>query len=321
MKISYHISHEQFAPSELVRLARLAEDAGFDAAFSSDHLHPWGPAQGHAGHIWCWLGAALQATRTLTFAGITIPGGWRYHPATLAQALSTLDDLFPGRVPWFAFGSGERVNEHVVSAHWPDKDERNARLEEAALIMRRLFNGERVTKQGHLSTENAQLWPPSRRSIQLIGAAMSEATAERVGRWADGLLTTASSLDSIQKIVSAFRRSGAGKPMHLKVDLSWAEDEAAAKSNAHEQWRFLLAGREASQEWKTPEEFDRGTRQVTPEDVGKAVLISADLDRHIEWLRERAALGFETLDLHNVGPNQEAFIQAFGRHVLPSLKR
>jgi len=320
MKISYHNSHEQFSPSELLDFVRHAEEAGFDAAFSSDHFHPWAPAQGHAGFIWAWLGAAMQSTRKLSFAGITIPGDWRYHPAIVAQAFATLNEMFPGRLPWFALGSGECVNEHVVGREWPDKQERNARLEEAVSIIRKLLAGERVTQHGRIRVENAQVWPPSAHAIQLMGAAMSEGTAESVGSWADGMLTTAPDMSTLTKIVSAFRRSGARKPMHLKVDLSWAPDEHTALRQAHEEWRFLMSGREASQNWKTPEEFERNTQQVTPEDMRKSVLISADLDQHVQWLRERAALGFETLNLHNVGRNQHEFIAAFGHHVLPALR-
>jgi coenzyme F420-dependent glucose-6-phosphate dehydrogenase len=320
MRISYHNSHEQFSPSELLSFVRHAEEAGFDAAFSSDHFHPWAPAQGHSGFIWSWLGSALQSTQRLTFGGITIPGGWRYHPAIVAQALATLDDLFPGRVPWFAMGSGERLNEHIVGEAWVEKTERNARLEEAIGMIRKLLAGERVSQRGCIPVENAQLWPASSHSIRLVGAAMTADTAEKVGTWADGLLTTAPDLEALKKIVSAFQRSGAGKPMHLKVDLSWAVDENTALQQAHAEWRFLTAGREASQTWKTPEEFEQNTRAVKPEDMRKSVLISADLDQHIQWLRERAALGFETLNLHNVGRNQHEFIEAFGRHVLPALR-
>lgn len=33
-RLSYHVSHEQFAPSELLALVRRAEDAGFRGAMS-----------------------------------------------------------------------------------------------------------------------------------------------------------------------------------------------------------------------------------------------------------------------------------------------
>jgi coenzyme F420-dependent glucose-6-phosphate dehydrogenase len=320
LRVSYHVSHEQFAPGQLLDLVKRAEAAGFDAAFSSDHLHPWAGAQGQSGFTWAWLGTALQATKRLTFAGITVPGGWRYHPAIVAQALATLGEMHPGRLPWFAVGSGEAINERVVGSGWPDKEQRDLRLEEGASIIRRLLAGERVSTQGLIRCENAQVWSRPDVPTKLIGAAMSERTAERVGGWADGLLTTAFEVSQLKGILAAFRRSGGGRPAHLKVDLSWAPTEEAAREQAWEQWRFLQPGRKAAEEFTTPEQFERAAKDVSRQDMHKTVLISADLDRHIEWLRERAALGFETLDLHNVGRNQREFIDAFSRRVLPALR-
>ena len=92
-----------------------AEAAGFDGAFSSDHLQPWGAAQGHSGFAWSWVGAALQATHKLTFGLITVPGGWRYQPVALAQAIATLAQMYEGRLPWIALGSGQAVAEAATS--------------------------------------------------------------------------------------------------------------------------------------------------------------------------------------------------------------
>lgn len=36
--IGYHVSHEQFKPSELLKYVQMAEQAGFTRALSSDHL-------------------------------------------------------------------------------------------------------------------------------------------------------------------------------------------------------------------------------------------------------------------------------------------
>ena len=48
--------------------------------------------------------------------------------------------------------------------------------------------------------------------------------------------------------------------------------------------------------------------------------ISADPDKHVAWLQEDRDLGFERVYVHNVGRNQEAFIEAFGERVLPGLE-
>src|SRR5690349_14422670 len=116
--ICYHASHEQFAPSQLLRLAIAAEDAGFDGVHSSDHFHPWSVRQGQSGFSFSWIAAALQAT-TLPFSMVCAPGQ-RYHPAIVAQAISTLAELFPGRIN-FELGSGEAINEIITGEEWPSK--------------------------------------------------------------------------------------------------------------------------------------------------------------------------------------------------------
>ena len=80
MIIGYHASHEQFAPSELLEYVRAAEDSGFQAIMTSDHIAPWSKRQGNSGNNWAWLGAAMART-SLPFGSLAIPGGWRYHPA------------------------------------------------------------------------------------------------------------------------------------------------------------------------------------------------------------------------------------------------
>jgi hypothetical protein len=51
--------------------------------------------------------------------------------------------------------------------------------------------------------------------------------------------------------------------------------------------------------------------------VRGSVLVSSDLGRHAEWIREAAELGFDEINIHHVGQEQDAFIEAFGRDVLP----
>jgi alkanesulfonate monooxygenase SsuD/methylene tetrahydromethanopterin reductase-like flavin-dependent oxidoreductase (luciferase family) len=76
---------------------------------------------------------ALATTR-LSFGTVTAPSG-RYHPAVVAQGAATLADMFPDRF-WLAVGSGEALNEAITGEPWPPRAERNARLAEAADVMR-----------------------------------------------------------------------------------------------------------------------------------------------------------------------------------------
>lgn len=321
MLISYHASHEQFHPDELLTLAVQAERAGFDAVFSSDHLQPWAPKQGASGFAWSWLGAALQATSRCTFGAITVPSGWRYQPVVLAQAIATLGVMFPRRLPWVAVGSGEAVNECIVGADWPAKDERNARLKEGADVVRALLAGAKVTHRGRVLAVNAKLWSRPAEPAQLVGAAASEQTAAWLGGWADGLLTVCNDVKRLKRVIEAFRDAGgANKPIHVKVDVSWAETEDAALHQAHDQWRYNMLGEGLNWEVSDPSHFERAARFIRPEDVREAVFVAADLDRHVEYLLEIRKLGVATVDIHNVGRNQNEFIEAFGGHVLHRLK-
>jgi G6PDH family F420-dependent oxidoreductase len=217
-------------------------------------------------------------------------------------------------------GSGEALNEHVVGLPWPSKAERNERLLEAAYIVRELLAGRRVTREGAIPVRDAQIWSRPQVPTQLVGAALSPETAERVGVWADGLLTMATDVEEAERIIKAFRRHGGRKPLHAKINVSWAPTENEALARAHAQWRVHAVDRAKLCELTTPEAFEHAAEEICPEDMRSKVLISADLAQHVEWLRARLALGFETLDIHNVGTNQTQFIEAFGKHVLPALR-
>src|SRR3954469_1367433 len=316
-RIGYHASHEQISPRELLDLVKQAEQAGFVCAMSSDHFHPWSERQGQSGYAWSWLGAALEGTR-LPFGVISAPG-WRYNPAVLAQAAATLCQMYPGRF-WMALGSGEAINEHITGQPWPDKPERNARLKESADIIRALLAGETVTHRGRVDVIEAKLYSRPEIPPLLIGSAVTEATAEWLGGWADGLLTVSAKPDALRKGIDAFRRGGGeGKPLYLQVGLSWAPTEEQALREAHEQWRSNVIGGEVNWNLRTPQEFDMASRFVQPADMREAVLISADLGQHAAWLAEYKAMGFTEIHLHHVGTSQRAFIEAFGEHVMPAL--
>ena len=315
--IGFHASHEQLAPGKLLEAVRAAEAAGFDAAMCSDHIAPWGRSQGHSGHAWSWLGAALQST--LFSIGVVSAPGQRYHPAVAAQSYATLADMFPGRF-WVALGSGEAINEHVTGQPWPDKSARDARLLEVVEVVRALLDGEEVSHDGLVTVDRARVWSLPRIPPHLLGAAISEETATRVGGWADGLITVNQPPDRLRRVVSGFRKGGGmGKPIFLQVHLCWAEDEEEARRIAHEQWRTNVFGSDLATVLPLPEHFDAAAEFVTPSDVEKSVLISSDLSRHTAWLSELAELGFDRLYLHHVGQEQQRFIDAFGAKVIPEL--
>jgi probable non-F420 flavinoid oxidoreductase len=302
----------------LLEYVTLAEQAGFDGALSSDHFHPWMTQQGESGFAWSWLGAALQATR-LSFGVVNAPGQ-RYHPAIIAQAAATLAEMFPDRF-FIAVGSGQALNELVTGGRWLTKADRNARLKESVDVIRALWRGETVNHRGLVTVEEATLFTRPAINPLIIGAAVSPDTAAWVGSWADGLITISRPPGELQKVVEAFRRGGGeGKPMFLKVQLSYAADEKAARQGAHDQWRGNIFSNNLLTDLRRPEQFEAAAEFVNPAELDGFVRISAEPQQHVDWLRQDLELGFERLFLHNVNREQEAFIHTFGEQVLPALR-
>lgn len=317
-RIGYHASHEQFKPSELLHYVQQAEQAGFTLGLSSDHFHPWSEQQGQSGFAWSWLGAAMQATPNLAYRVVCAPGQ-RYHPAIVAQAAATLAEMFPDRF-WLTVGSGQALNEHITGNKWPVKGDRNARLQECVEIIRRLWQGETVTHHGLVQVEAAKLYTRPQTPPLIIGAAITTATAEWLGSWADGLITISRPPEKLQKVVDAFRRGGgAGKPMILKVQLSYDRVPDSARQKAHHQWRNNIFKNIVMTELQTPQQFDAAGEFVQPQELDEHVRISADPQQHIEWLQKDIDLGFNELILHNVNREQQQFIEVFGKQVLPAL--
>lgn len=309
VRIGLHCSHEQFSPSRLLELAAKAEQHGFRHISCSDHFAPWSLSQGHSGQAWAWMGAAMAATGHT--CGTVCSPGYRYHPAIVAQMGATLSQMFPGRF-WLAIGSGELLNEHITGEFWPPKEERNDRLQECADVIRALWSGETVSHYGLVTVEDAHLYTRPERPPLLIGAALTPATAQFLGSFTDGLLTIARPVEPMREMIEAYKDGGGdGKPLFLKLDVSYASDYDTALHSAWEHWRYPLAGVTVINDLRSPAQLDAIGEFISPEYVATAILIASDPQHIADAVREYAELGFEQISLHNVNKWQEGFLNDF----------
>ena len=315
--IGYQASHEQFTPSQLLQYAVLAQQAGFKAINSSDHILPWSKRQGQSGYSFAWLGAAMAQTSVPY--GVVCAPGYRNHPAIVAQAAATLAQMFPERF-WMALGSGEAMNEKITGERWPTKLLRNERLYECYHIIKKLFAGETVNHYGHVTVEDAKLYTLPDKLPLLIGAAVTKDTAEWMAPWVDGLITVHQEPKALKELVDVFRKNGGeGKPIYLKVQLSYAATDEAAKQGAFDQWRTNIFHSTVLGDMRTVEQFDAMGEMVTMDKVESMVRISSNIQQHIDWIKRDLDLGFEKIILHQVAREQELFLNDFGDKVLPKV--
>ena len=145
-KLWFATSTEEYLPDEMLEHVKAAERAGFDGLGTSDHFAPWFP-DGESGQAWAYLGALGHATRLPIGTGVT-PVQHHYHPAAIAQAFMSLEEMFPGRV-FLGAGSGEALNERPLGLEpWPLPEEKFERFDRGLEAISRLWAGETVTMDG-----------------------------------------------------------------------------------------------------------------------------------------------------------------------------
>ncbi len=323
--IGYAASFEQFHPTDLLTYSQKAEGAGFSVVSASDHFHPWVPSQGHSAFVWSWMGA-LGATTKLRFGTGVTPPGYRYHPAVLAQAAATLEAMFPGRF-FLGLGAGEALNEHIVGEYWPEAPARLSRLVESIEIINKLFGGKVVKHQGdHFRVESARLYTLPDSPPPIYVATSGPIMAGRTGKLTDGIITVGAADEKVKMLIERFDKGAreAGKDPSkmakiIQVKVSYAPTDQEAIDAAVKDWpnggmNFPKA------DIRTPEDFEAMAKLVRPENFKNRVLTTSDLAKHTEYIQHWIDLGFQEIHIHNVNRSQEAFIDAYGAHVIPNLK-
>lgn len=320
---------EQYDPASIVRLAALADQHGFAGTVLSDRFQPWLPTQGNASFVWAIAGAIGQ--RTSGSVAVSAVPGYRSHPAVIAQASATLASLYPGRHR-LMLSSGDAIDEHVVGEYWPEPQERAARLFEAADVIRKLYSaslkGNDTRHSGaHFRLETARLWTMPQVPPPVQVWAGGPMTARRAGRDADGIVVQSGPAERLAAVLAAYRESAreSGRSREstltsVHVQLAWGASDAEAERAALREWP--MAGlRFPRGDIRSPFDVDQLVRSVTVDDVRTRMPVSADPDVHRDHLQSFLNLGFDTVHVHNVGRNQEEWVDVFGRDILPRLRR
>ncbi|MCC7365350.1 MAG: TIGR03557 family F420-dependent LLM class oxidoreductase [Dehalococcoidia bacterium] len=316
VEIGFSLSSEEHRPNELVRQAAMAEEAGFTFALMSDHYHPWVTAQGQSPFVWSVLGGVAQATKTLRVGtGVTCPI-MRIHPAIIAQAAATTADMFEGRF-FLGLGAGENLNEHVTGEHWPQPAIRHEMLCEAIAIIRELWTGEEVNRFGEFyAVDEAKLFTVPAKAPEIFVAASGTQSAE-LAATQDGLISTSPSA----KIIEAYGQAGGNGPRIGQFAVCYDENEKRARKMAREIWPISGLTGNANWEIKTVEHFDQLTQMVTEDAVAESIACGSDPAKVTEKIDAYVEAGFDCVYMHQIGPEQETFINWAAREILPRYQR
>ena len=150
--------------ADQLRVARHAEDLGFDAFFRSDHYLTMDGSDGLPGPTdsWVTLGALAVQTSRIRLGTLVTSATFR-HPGPLAVSVAQVDQMSGGRVD-LGLGAGWYEAEHRAYAiPFPPVRERFDRLDEQLAIVTGLWRtpaGERFAFQGrHYSVVDSPALP------------------------------------------------------------------------------------------------------------------------------------------------------------------
>jgi G6PDH family F420-dependent oxidoreductase len=310
-RYGYFLSSEEYSPADLVTQARLAEQAGFEALWISDHFHPWLDEQGESGFVWSVIGAISQVTSLPITTAVTCPI-MRIHPALVAQAAATSGLLTGGRFS-LGVGSGEALNEHIVGKQWPSADERLDLLEEAVALIRELFTGQLVNHHGtHFTAETARLYSVSSQPPPILISGFGRQSVTLAARIGDGYMTVMPDAD----LIRLYRDSGGGdRVVQGGLKVCWGPDADQARKTVHRLWPNEAIPGEAAQLLPLPRHFAQLSEMVT-EDMISAPC-GPDPAVHHAAIRRFAEVGCDEVYVGQIGGAPEAFFEFFAEHVLP----
>lgn len=276
--------------TELLALARRAEDLGFDSLWLPDHVLLGNDIDRPRIGAWeCWsLLAALAASTTHVELGPLVSCTAYRNPAMLAKMADTVDEISGGRL---ILGLGAGWAEREFQELGVPFDHRASRFEEALRIIACLLHRETVDVQGRYYTSHGFALRPHGPHPQgpplMIGAGnprMLRLAARYADAWNADFGTTPASIRALTDAVDRACREVGRDPATL--------------------------ARSASLEINVADHAQPGENWVANSRAGKA--LSGTPDELATALRAYAAVGIDHVQVW-LDPNTIAGVEAFAR--------
>jgi G6PDH family F420-dependent oxidoreductase len=313
----YFLSSEEYTPAELLEQARLAEEAGFDGLWISDHFHPWNSTQGQSPFVWSMIGAISQVCDLPITTAVTCPTT-RIHPAIIAQAAATSALLLGENRFRLGIGTGEALNEHILGDPWPPAAVRLEMLEEAVELIRLLWTGKDVSHYGQwYNVENARIYTMPEQPPEILMSGFGPQATDLAAKIADGYI----SMSPDREMLGRFR-SGA-KPeatAQAGFKVAWAPTQDEGVELAHRIWPNAGLPGELAQILPTPQHFEQASTLVTEEQTRRSVVAGNDVAVHVDAFAPYMEAGFDEVYVANMGPHYTDMLKMYGESVLPALR-
>jgi G6PDH family F420-dependent oxidoreductase len=313
LRLGWWLSSEEHDPRELVDQAVAAERAGFSTAMISDHLQPWVPKQGHAGHVWTTIGAIANAVDSLEVGVGVVSMVHRWHPIVVAHAAATAAVLLEGRF-FLGVGTGERLNEQVFAERWPRAGERRDRLAEGIEVIRKLWSGANTNHDGPAwRVENLSMGELPAAPPPIYVAASGRRSAALAGQAGEGMIAVTPDAG----LVDAYRGAGGDGHCIAQLHISVAATAEQALETAWTWWPNGAVAPAVLSELARPQDFAAVAGGTRREAIHDTVVCTTDAEPIVNTIDRYVGAGFDTIYLHQIGPDQQRLADLARTDLLP----
>ena len=267
MRIGYFLSCEEHGPRELVRQAQLAEAAGFDRVWISDHFHPWVDEQGQSPFVWSVIGALAAATERLhVTTGVTCPTV-RIHPAVLAQARPRRRCCSRGasRSAWAAARRSTSTSSATTGRTPASAWRCSRRPSRSCGCCGRAATAATAGATTRWRTRASTRCPTSRRPSSSPASGRSRSPSPR----ASGTATAPRC--PRRRFVERYRAGGGKGPAQGGVKVCWGPDEDECVETVYRLWPNEGLPGELAQILPTPRHFEQAVELVTEDMIRESV--------------------------------------------------
>jgi probable F420-dependent oxidoreductase len=319
----------------LVELMQLAERNGFDYGWTYDSHVLW-----QEPYPLLTL-AAMNTERIHLGLNVTNPG--TREPTVTASAFATLQDVSGGRM---IMGVGRGDSARRVIGQQPVKV---AEFESACRMMRDLMNGRQVEWN---DTEIRLEWAQGRPPIPLYVAGYGPRVLAIAGRVADGVIIQLADPEIVEWIVGQVRRAAeeAGRdpaevevmacaPAHIGDDLAASCEQVrwfpAMVSNhvfdviaRHDPddlppalTEYVSRMKRGAYDYAEHSRVGAKHGEQISDETCERFCILGPPEAHVEKLRRLEAAGVDQWNIYLMTEGQEETLEAYGREIVPALRR
>lgn len=325
-EVGVDIGENEEDPGEFKNRIILAEKLGYDVAWLGDHFMPWVHSGNKSAYVWSLMGSCFEATRKIRLGPyVTTPIGARYHPAILAQASATLDNMYPGRF-LLGVGTGEAINEAPFFQGWPKWQERMERLVEGTQLMRKMWNADSYFDFDgkYFKANQIFLYTKPKTSLKIFFSGVGVKASRFAGQYGDGLITLSShnTLEGFRDVLFPNFFEGAkiaGKdPSNMMIALSLGFTLKDPKTYSKTERTYAGISAKGSWDVTDPRAVERMGKDMSEKDLFKSINFCEKWSDVIDLIAKYREIGVTQIVLEP-GTNKN-LIKTYARKILPNFK-